>query len=106
ALASLRDPRRDAATVLAEANEYDIDVFVVGLPLNMDDSEGGQAKICRTFAEQLKLAVKDRPVELFDERLTSFAADDLLNEFDDLTNAGRKARRDGLAAQVLLQRYM
>lgn len=86
------------------ADEYDVEAFVVGLPLNMDDSEGPQAKLTRRFGETLEKFC-GRPVHFFDERLTSLSADDHL--FDaQLTRGKKKARRDAVAAQLMLQSFL
>lgn len=74
---------------------------VVGLPLNMDGSEGPRAQSARAFARNLseRLAL---PVALWDERLSTVAAERTLLEAD----ASRKRRReviDSLAAQHILQ---
>lgn len=79
------------------------DALVIGLPLNMDDSEGPAAKNVRAFADQAAGRF-DLPVHLVDERLTSFAADQRLRERD-LTRRGRKQRRDALAAAVILETF-
>jgi putative Holliday junction resolvase len=54
-----------------------VERVVVGLPLNMDGSEGPAARAARTFAERLRAALAIA-VELFDERLTSFEAEERL----------------------------
>jgi len=84
--------------------EYGIDAVVVGLPLNMDDSEGEQAKLSRQFAERLAQAVAI-PVDLQDERLSSMAADEKLAEIG-LSESKRKNKRDMLAACDILQEYL
>lgn len=98
------DPPRDAELVRRAAEEHDADGFVVGLPLNMDGSEGVQARLTRRFAEALE-AQTGRPVRLFDERLTSFAAEELLKTRE-LTVRQRRQRRDALAAQCILSEYL
>ena len=94
----------DAASVVALADEYEVERFVVGLPINMDATEGPQAKLTRTFAGELeKLAA--RPVDLYDERLSSWAADRAFDEAQ-LTRKQRSTRRDAVAAQIILQGYL
>lgn len=94
----------DVAAVLARAEEYAADEFVIGLPLNMDDSEGPQAKLARQFGDTLQ-AKSGKTIHYFDERLTSLAADELLRE-GDFTRKQRRARQDGVAAQVMLQVFL
>jgi len=90
--------------VLAAANEYEIDGFVVGLPLNMDDSEGPQAKLARTFGEELGKS-SGKPVHYQDERLSSATADERLQS-GDYTRKKHKARRDRISAQIILQQFL
>jgi len=85
-------------------NEYQIEAVVVGLPLNMDDSEGGQAKLTRQYTEQLAASI-ELPVHLQDERLSSMSADEILAETN-LSTAKRKKRRDMLAACAILQDFL
>ncbi len=94
----------EAAAVLSCAKEYDIDAFVVGLPLNMDGTEGDQAKKARRFGAALEQD-GGKPVHFWDERLSSHAADELLRPAE-LTRKKHKARLDRLAAQVMLQEFL
>ena len=89
---------------MARAAEYEVEAFVVGLPLNMDDTEGKQAKIARRFGDELARAT-GKPVRFWDERLSSVAARELL-EGAKLTRKKRKARIDRVAAQVILQSFL
>ena len=77
---------------------------VVGLPLNMDDSEGPRAKLVRVFAERLAFA-SGRLVHVFDERLTSHAADAAMAR-SGLTHKQKKARRDAIAAAAILNDFL
>lgn len=97
-------PAADARRVADWARENEVDAIVVGLPLNMDDSEGPQAKLSRDFAAALSQAGVAR-VELFDERLTSFEADQLLSETG-ARGARRRKLRDAVAATVILTAYL
>ncbi len=84
--------------------ENQVEAVVVGLPLNMDDSEGPQAKASRKFAENLGNKI-NLPIFLQDERLSSQAADEKLHETG-LTRQKRKDRRDMLAACDILQDFL
>lgn len=90
-------------TVIDLAAEYAVDAFVLGIPYNMDDSVGKQAKITQSFGKMLATA-SGRPVHECDERLSSLAADEYLQQ-GELTRKKKKARRDALAAQVILQTF-
>jgi putative Holliday junction resolvase len=78
--------------------------IVLGLPLNMDGSEGHQAKSVRKFAAQLQ-ANLDIPLHFQDERLTSFAADDKLAPAR-LTRAKMKKHADAVAAAEILNAFL
>lgn len=79
------------------------EALVLGLPLNMDGSAGKPARRARAFAaeaaERFHVAV-----HLVDERRSSLEADEAMAR-SGLTHAQKKARRDGLAAVILLQRF-
>jgi putative Holliday junction resolvase len=74
--------------------------LVMGLPLNMDGTEGPRAKVVRGFGALLA-ALAARPLHYQDERLTSAEADWAMAG-SGLTHAQKKARRDGLAAAAVL----
>ena len=94
----------DARQVLGGAAETEVEGFVVGLPLNMDGSRGPQAQLSQNLADQLG-RLGSLPVELWDERLSSFQADELLQSTG-LTPARQKKLRDAVAAQVILQLFL
>lgn len=98
------DRQRLARRVADIAAEYGADRLVVGLPINMDGTEGPRAKLCRTFAEMLAGLIP-HPVELFDERLTSAAAEEDLAGMG-FTRDRKKRLRDALAACHLLRAYL
>ena len=84
--------------------ERKADTVVVGLPLNMDGTEGPQVKLSKTLAAAIG-KLSGLPVHLHDERLTSHAADARLVGRD-LTRKKKKARQDAVAAQVLLESFL
>jgi putative Holliday junction resolvase len=81
-----------------------IEAIVLGLPLNMDDSEGPQAKKVRAFARELQAHIQI-PVYLQDERLSSFGAEEKLEEIG-LRKGKRRERLDALAAAEILQAFL
>ncbi len=89
------------ATAVAE---HEPDELVVGLPLNMDGSEGPRARLVRDLAAKLGQRTGKR-VHLFDERLTSFAAEDSFKGRN-LTRGRKKERRDAMAAAVILDDFL
>ncbi len=90
--------------VVAYARQYEVSAFVVGLPLNMDDTEGPQARVTRRFGRELTRCT-GQTVHYFDERLSSITADELLGQ-GELSRKKRKARHDRVAAQVILQGFL
>jgi len=98
------DTDDNAAAILEVANDYAADEIVIGLPLNMDGTEGPQAKLTRKAAKAIRKA-SDLPVHLHDERLTSHAADQRLVDRE-LTRKKKKARQDAVAAQILLESFL
>lgn len=81
-----------------------IERFIVGWPINMDGSEGPRSEKTRRFARRLETNL-GRPVLLWDERLSTFTAEQLLIEAG-VRRENRKQYLDKLAAQVILQSYL
>ena len=96
--------KADLKALLELAREHEADRFVIGLPLNMDGSEGPRAEASRAFAAALEKAV-GLPVEFWDERLSTVAATRTLLEAD-LSRAKRKEVIDQMAAQFILQGWL
>lgn len=92
----------DEIAKLATANG--VEMIVVGLPLNMNGGEGEMAREARDFARKLH-KVTGLPVEMFDERLTSWEAHEIMKEAG-LTRKKRSKLADKLAAVLILQRYL
>ncbi|MBW7572531.1 Holliday junction resolvase RuvX [Caproiciproducens faecalis] len=95
---------RLAKTIAVQAAEKGAGTIVVGLPRNMDGSEGDSAKNARAFAEALR-ALVSVPVEMRDERGTTITAHGYLNETD-TRGKKRKAVVDAVAATIILQDYL
>jgi putative Holliday junction resolvase len=99
-----RSLKSDLETIRARLADRGVSLIVVGLPLNMDGSEGPSARAARAFAEHLGRAT-GLPVEMFDERLTSFEADERLHEASTPRTA-KKAARDAVAAAIILEGWL
>ena len=84
--------------------QYEVAAIVVGLPKNMDGSLGSQAQKTLAFIEHVR-RVSAVPVIAWDERLTTQAAERALLETN-TSRRRRKAVRDRLAAQLILQSYL
>jgi putative Holliday junction resolvase len=97
------DDPQVARAVREVIDEYAAVGLVVGWPLNMDDTEGPQGRQAREFAIMLADALKI-DVRLWDERLSSFVADEALaGEF---TRNKRRARQDAVAAAEILRDFL
>ena len=100
--------RSDEAADLAEigtvAREYEVARAVVGLPFNMDGTEGASARMARAFAPRLASAL-GVPVDLFDERLSTFEAEDRLRARG-VSARDMKGQVDAEAAAVILQEWL
>ena len=90
--------------VIARANQYKAEKIVVGLPKNMDGSEGGRAQKCTAFAKQLEEKSGVETV-LFDERLTTVSAHRALSS-NNVTGKKRKAIVDAVSAVIILEAYL
>jgi putative holliday junction resolvase len=91
----------DAALLLRLADEHDVGGFVLGLPVNLDGTQGQSARSTRAFAANLA-RLTGRPILLWDERLTTVAAERVLLAAD----ASRRRRAeviDKVAATLILQ---
>ena len=94
----------DAARLLEIAAERDLGGFVLGLPRNMDGSEGPRCQSTRAFARNLS-RLTDLPIGFWDERLSTVAAERALLEAD--TSRARRAEViDHVAAGYILQGVM
>jgi putative pre-16S rRNA nuclease len=99
-----RSQADDLAAIAAIAREYEVETAVVGLPLNMDGSEGPAARHARAFAKRLG-AELGIPVELFDERLSTFEAETRLRDRG-FSARDSRTRVDAEAAAVILQGWL
>ena len=93
---------KTAEAVAGTAREKKVSAIVVGLPKNMDGSEGFRAERCREFATLLAGKLEGVPVAMIDERLTTVSASRYLNETN-TRGASRKGVIDTLSAEILLQ---
>ncbi len=99
-----RNRERLAQSVAEQAKSRGAGEIVVGLPRNMDGSEGESAKNARAFAELLR-ALVSVPVVMQDERGTTVTAHRYLNDTD-TRGKKRKAVIDTVAATVILQDHL
>jgi putative holliday junction resolvase len=84
--------------------ERDVEILVMGLPYTMDGKLGSQAKQVQKFARKVG-AVIDLPIEYVDERLTSYAAEEMMKAAN-ISVSQNKATIDRIAAAVILQQWL
>jgi putative Holliday junction resolvase len=107
----MRKNRRDDIKRLREiARENGVGLLVVGHPLRLDGSRGEMAEEVERFAERLEKQL-GLPVELMDERLTSWEAEQLEDQFAGplaaaLSGKGEKHGMDSVAAAIILRDYL
>lgn len=95
---------KDLERIVNLAANYQAQEIVVGLPYNMDGSEGVQAQKIREFMRRIGEAT-EVPVTAWDERLSTVAAERTLLEAD-MSRARRRKVVDKLAAVLILQGYL
>ena len=96
--------RQTLARIEALIDEYNVEEIVVGLPKNMNNTIGERAEACRESADKLERRT-GLPVIMWDERLTTVSADNVLKECG-VRRENRKAVVDKIAAVFILQGYL
>ncbi len=96
--------KKDQQYITKLVLEQQIETVVIGLPINMNGTEGERALICREFARRLRNRLRI-PIEMQDERLSTVSAERILIDAD-VSRKKRKTIIDKLAAQVILQNYL
>ncbi len=93
-----------ANKIIDVAKERRAEEIVVGLPKNMDGSEGFRADACKELGEKLK-NLTEIPIKFWDERLTTVSAHKILSD-NNVRGKKRKAVVDAVAADIILQDYI
>ena len=99
-----RNQEKTIREISALVKEKEVGEIVVGLPRNMDGSEGPRAQLCREFAEKLK-AELELPVTMWDERRTTVEAHQILSDHN-YHGKKRKNTVDAVAASLILEGYL
>lgn len=94
----------DVKFVTDAVKEYAVETIVVGLPKNMNGTEGPSCQMAKDFAAEVEQVI-DTPIVFWDERLTSRIAENAMIEAD-LSRKKRKQKVDSLAAILILQNYL
>ena len=99
-----RNPEKLMTDLVRLTKENQIGEIVVGLPKNMDGTEGSRAQLCREFAQTQKDAT-GLPVAMWDERRTTVEAHNILSAHN-YHGKKRKETVDAVAASLILEGYM
>ena len=99
-----RNREKAIADIVRIAKENQVGEIVVGLPKNMDGTEGPRALLCREFAALLKEAT-GLPVTMWDERRTTVEAHNILSQHN-YHGKKRKNTVDAVAASLILEGYL
>ena len=96
---------KDYARIAELIREHEVDTLVVGYPKNMNGTVGERGEACAAMAEELKVRFPGVSVVLWDERLSTVAAEKVLVDAD-MRRKKRKPVIDMMAAVVILQNYL
>ena len=99
-----RNTEKAIADIVRLAKENGVGEIVVGLPKNMDGTEGPRAELCREFAGKLEEA-SGLPVSMWDERRTTVEAHNILSQHN-YHGKKRKDTVDAVAASLILEGYL
>ena len=99
-----RKPEKTLTALCEMVKENLVGEIVVGLPKNMDGTEGVRAELCREFAAKLQEAT-GLPVHLWDERRTTVEAHNILSQHN-YHGKKRKDTVDAVAASLILEGYL
>ena len=99
-----RNREKAVADIVRLCKDNMVGEIVVGLPRNMDGSEGVRAQLCREFADILKEAT-GLPIDMWDERRTTVEAHNILSQHN-YHGKKRKETVDAVAASLILEGYL
>lgn len=99
-----RNTEKAVSDIVKLAKENDVGKIVVGLPKNMDGTEGPRAQLCRQFAQTLRQAT-GLEVDMWDERRTTVEAHNILSQHN-YHGKKRKNTVDAVAASLILEGYL
>jgi|LQAB01.1.fsa_nt_gi putative Holliday junction resolvase len=97
--------KEDIKKIVKTAIDNNVSEIVVGLPINMDGTEGDMAKAVRKFVEKLGM-ITDLPIAMVDESLSTVEAFEVLSQKGIKFNYKDKGLKDRIAAALILERYL
>ena len=104
AVVNSHNTEKAIADIVRMAKENSVGEIVVGLPRNMDGTEGARAELCREFAQKLEEATGLKTV-MWDERRTTVEAHNILSQHN-YHGKKRKNTVDAVAASLILEGYL
>ena len=99
-----RNPEKTATAIAELVREHGVTEIVMGLPKNMDGTEGARAELCREFAKRVE-ETTGLSVAMWDERRTTVEAHNILSEHN-YHGKKRKNTVDAVAASLILEGYL
>lgn len=99
-----RNPEKTVDAICDLVSREGVGQIVVGLPKNMDGTEGSRAQLCKEFAQRLR-DVTGLPVAMWDERRTTVEAHNILSQHN-YHGKKRKDTVDAVAASLILEGYL
>ena len=87
-------------------SEFEVETFIIGLPKNMNGTEGERCEVVRNFAEKIGASFPDVKQIFWDERLSTVAAEKFLIGAADVSRKKRKKVIDKMAAVYILQGFL
>ena len=100
-----RTEQKDLEHIAKIVINFNVKEIIVGLPYNMDGTEGDMALYVREYCQKLQKMVPDCQIVLTDERLTSCEAEDILINMN-YSREKRKKMLDAISATLILQSYL
>lgn len=97
--------KKNALRIVEIAGNNDVSTIVLGLPINMNGTEGSMAETVRKFIEEIKF-LSNIEMATVDERLTTVQAERMLIDSADVSREKRKGLKDKIAAALILQTYL
>lgn len=92
--------------IISLIKEYDVTTVVIGLPKNMNNTEGPRVEASRAYGAKLKELMPELIIEFQDERLSTSQAERMLIDEGNVSRKKRKLVIDKLAAVIILQNYL
>lgn len=98
-------PDKDFEHICNLIKEFKVELIIIGLPINMDGTQGERVLLAKQFGEQLQKLVPDISIKYIDERMTTISAEKVLLQAD-VSREKRKKVIDKIAATIILQSYL